>query len=90
MAFTEAHQDFVLGPLGADTDLDDAFACHWADGWDELLAQAVMAADEAFVALGSDAGFVDHHCGVALVTFELPVAGRVCAGNKRGVATAVE
>jgi len=90
VAFPEAHHDFVFGPLGADADLDDAFAGHGAGGGDELFAEAVVAADEAFVALGADAGFMDDHGGVALVTFEPPITVGVCAGDERGVAAAVE
>ena len=81
MSLAESHHDFVFGSLGADAELDDAFAGHGAGGGDELFAEAVVAADEAFVALGSDSGFVDDHGGVALVTFEPPVAGWIGAGD---------
>ena len=90
MPTAEPHQNFVLRPLGADADLDDTFACHWADGGDELFAQAVVAADESFVALGADAGFVDNHRRVALIAFEFPIAVWIGTGDERRVAAAVE
>ena len=82
-------RELLLHALGAEAEDCDGLAAIGAVLREELLGEAVVAAD---IAPAYRARLVDmaDHAGVALGAGELPVAARVAAGDVVGVAAAVE